>query len=242
LHAAWCLTKGNYPRFPTYLSFSPISLDDIETKLSEVVNWRYSLMMQHCISQLRLEVKYARQQGETYFKLPEDFQVFKTSPAIFPDILLNYTSYVFESALMGYQHLVERWFPKFLSGFQLASYLPVRLIGTVVPPDKESNVKVDYYWEPLPNGQSSCIDFHLSDQPSSQEDSRRQAVFEKQDFLRPGHRMNRQHKFFSQKPFSKFWLGNQPITELIYQWLWEDLMQLKWVKDRLSHADYPYWR
>lgn len=241
-HAAWCLTKGNYPKFSTDLTFSPISLDDIETKLSEVVNRHYSLMMQHCISQLKLEVKYARRQGKTYLKFPENFQIFKTSPAISPDILLNYTSYVFESALMGYQHLVERWFPKFVSNFQLASYLPVRLIGTVVPPDKERNVKVNYFWEPLPNGQSSCVEFHLSDQLSFQENSRRQAVFEKQDFLRPGHIMNHQYKSFSQNPFNRLWLGNQPVTELTYQWLWEDLMQLKWVKDRFNHASCPYWR
>jgi hypothetical protein len=241
-HAAWYLTKGKYPQFPTYLTFSPISLDEIETKLSEVIYSRHSLMIRHCISQLKLEVEYARQKGETYLKLPEAFQAFQASSAISPNILLNYTSYVFGSALMGYQQLVERWFPKFLSDFRLSSYLPVRLIGTVIPPDKESNVKVDYYWEPLRNGQNSCIDFHLSNQPSSQEDSRRQAVFEKQGILRPGHRMNQQYRSFSQQPFNKFWLGSQPITELTYQWLWEDLVQLKWVRDRLSYAGYPYWR
>ncbi|MBE9137462.1 hypothetical protein IQ254_09600 [Nodosilinea sp. LEGE 07088] len=241
-HAAWCLTKGNYPRFPAYVTFSPISLDDIENKLSEVVYRRYSLMMQHCISQLKLEVEYARQQGETYLKLPEDFRAFKIGSATSPDILLNYTSYVFGSALMGYQQIVERWFPKFLSDFRLASYLPVRLIGTVVHPGLEAKVKVDYYWEPLPNGQSSYIEFQLSDQPSSQESSRRQTVFRQQEILRPGHKMNQQHKFYSQHPFDKFWLGNQPITELTYQWLWEDLTQLKWVKDKFKNAGYPYWR
>jgi hypothetical protein len=241
-HAAWCLTKGNYPRFPTCLIFSPISLDDIESKLSEVVDWRYSLMMQHCINQLKLEVKHTRKKGETHLKLPETFQSFKTSSAISSAILLDYTNYVFENALIGYQQLVGRWFPKLSLDFRLASYLPVRLIGTLVPPDEEANVKVDYYWEPLPDRQNSYVDFCLANQPSSQEDSRRQAVFKQQDILRPGHRMNRQHKFFSQQPFSKSWLGNQPITELTYQWLWEDLTQLKWVKDRLSRAGYPYWR
>jgi len=241
-HAACALTRDNYLKRSNYFIFVPVSIQELENKLTELDNWRFSLMMQYCINQLRTEVECARQQGATHLQQPKAFQDFKTNFITSPEILLSYTAYVFEGALISYQQLIDRWFPNLASNFRLGSYLPAQLIGTVVPPDQDNKVKVDYYWKPLPKGQRSCVDFRLSDQTSSEDSPRYRAVLGQQELLRPGHEMNRQHRVCSWHPFSKHWLGGYPITELTYQWLWEDLAKTKWVKDTLSHAGYPYWR
>lgn len=241
-HAACALTRDNYLQHSFHYVFVPIALQEIETKLAELNDRRFSSMMQYCFNQLRLEVKHARQQGKTHLEQPKAFREFKTNSVTSPEILLAYTSYVFEEAFIGYQKLIERWFPNLASSFRLSSYLPTRLIGTVIPPAQENEVKVEYYWEPLPNGQKSCVDFKLASQLSSGNSSRCKAVFSQQEFLRPGSQMNQQHRACSWYPFSSNWLGNYPVTELTYQWLWEDLAQLKWTKKRFDNAGHPYWR
>ena len=242
-HAAWCLTKGNYPHFPPYLSFLPIPLDEIEAQLATVSDSHFSLMMQHCIHQLRIEVGHCREQGETHLKLPTAIQNFKIRSAISPDILLSYTAQVFDCALQGYQQLVSQWFAKFAPHLQLATYLPAKLIGWVIPPKNAADtVSVTWCWEPLLAGKQSCIDFQLSSQRPCDDDPRRQHALLQQQSLRPGHKMNGSSKFYSQNPFTKSWLGNYPVTELTYQWLWQDLSQIGWVKGGFEPAGNPYWR
>ncbi len=244
-HAACALTIEDYLRYSNYFVFAPIAIEAIEVKLAESIDSRFSLMMQHCINQLRVEIACAKQQDATHLQQIGAFRDFKRNSIASPEILLAYTTYVFEGALTGYQQIVDRWFSTLASNFRLGSYLPARLIGTVVPPAQENKVKVDYYWEPLPNGQRSCVDFKLGDQTSSEDSPRYQSVLCQQEILRPGHQMNRYHNVRTWHPFGKHWLGNNPITELTYQWLWEDLTRLKWIKDSFNHASpygCSYWR
>jgi len=244
-HAACALTRKDYLRYSNYFVFAPIAIEAIELKLAESIDARFSLMMQYCVNQLRVEIDFAKQYNATHLQQNGAFRDFKRHSNASPEILLAYTTYVFEGALTGYQQLVDRWFPNLVSNFRLGSYLPARLIGTVVPPDQENKVKVDYYWEPLPNGQRSCVDFKLDNQTSSEDSPRYQSVLGQQEILRPDHQMNRYHNVRTWHPFGKHWLGNNPITELTYQWLWEDLARLKWVKDSFSHASsygHSYWR
>ncbi|MBD2180295.1 hypothetical protein H6S82_11495 [Planktothrix sp. FACHB-1355] len=149
LEAAWHAALHLSKRHHSYAN--PIPLDEIEAHLSKVRNSCFSLMMQHCLNQLRIEVESCRAKGETYLSLPSSVQAFRTTQVLSPELLLAYTADIYQGAIEGYQQLVNTLFPKFLPKLQLASILPARLVGVVVPPHQGSDsVSISWYWERLP--------------------------------------------------------------------------------------------
>jgi hypothetical protein len=39
---------------------------------------------------------------------------------------------------------------------------------------------------------------------------------------------------------TKFWLGPNPVTELAYEFLWEDFKRMGWVNSSLGGSGFPY--
>jgi hypothetical protein len=106
-HAALHLTKRHH----SYAN--PIPLDEIEAHLSKVRNSCFSLMMQHCLHQLRIEVESFCAKGQTYLSLPSSVQAFRTSQVLSPELLLAYTADIYQGAIEGYQQLVNTLFLNF---------------------------------------------------------------------------------------------------------------------------------
>lgn len=241
LEAAWhaALHLLKHHRFYS----NPIPLNSIEEPLSRARRELFSPMIKHCLNQLRIQIESLRERGQTYLSLPSSAQVFRNSQVLSPEILLAYTVDIYQGAIEGYQQLVNTLFSKFIPKLQLASILPAQLVGVVVPPKYSSDaVSVSWYWEPLHIGSHSRVDFKLSERSISSDDPRFRVASEQLSLLRPHAQMYLFLKRHTESTLTKNWHGNNPVTELVYQWLWEDLKNISWVKGELGHAGYPYWR
>ena len=259
--AAWSLMMGNFPKHrASFIGFRPIHLKSIEAKLATFDDSSFSGIMWHCVKQLKIELEYSKKQGDTYFKLPPAIEQFKNNSGISPELSLAYATHVYGSALEEYQRLIEHWFPKFLSHFYLANFLPVRLRGWVIPPNNLTNeIGLALLWEPLPSGCQSSVDFKLSDSPPNYEAPDIQSLLRQQSFLRPRYTWSALMETYGHptcldidnmlgihactwKPFSRSWLGTCPITKLVYKWLWNDLVTINLIKGRLDDFSSGFWR
>lgn len=247
------LPQVNYPLKQLYQAASnlirhnaskwmPIPLDEIDARLSNTSKSSVSFRMRHALEQLEVEIEAVRNQGLSHLSLPACVQNFQSTSVYSPEILLAYSENIYREAVKGYEYLVNNWFPKFSSQLSLASILPAQLVGVVVPPKHASDlVSLGIYWEALPYGSLSDADFSLSDRQLTPDTPRYQTAVNKMRVLRPKGLLYPSFEVFSQTPLTARWLGECPVTELVYQWLWEDLKKMGWVKGELGNAGYPYW-
>jgi hypothetical protein len=241
LEAAW-YAASNLIR-GSASSWMPIPLDQIDARLVNTSKSSVSSRMRHALEQLELELETARQQGLSHLSLPGSVQNFRSTGVYSHEILLAYAENTYREAVKGYEYLVDRWFPKFAPQLPLASILPAQLVGVVVPPKHASDsISLGIYWETLPYGSPSSADFSLSDRHPVPDIPRYQTAVNQMRVLRPKGLLYPSFKTFSQTPLTPHWLGDCPITEMAYQWLWEDLKKMGWVKGDLGNAGYPYWR
>lgn len=239
IEAAWYAASKLMKRNAS--NWGAIPLDEIDVRLSNTSKSSVSFRMRHALQQLKVEV--ARSQGLFHLSLPAYVQNFRSTNVYSPEVLLVYAENIYRQAVKGYECLVNNWFPKFSSQLPLASILPAQLIGVVVPPKHASDsVSLGIYWEALPYGSQSDANFSLSDRQPAPDTSRYQTAITQMRVLRPKGLMYPSFKVFSQTPLTARWLGECPVTELVYQWLWEDLRKMGWVKGELGNAGYPYWR
>jgi hypothetical protein len=158
--------------------------------------------------------------------------------------LLAYAADIYKGSVAGYEQIVTTWFPRLVPKLPLAAIFPVRLVGVVVPPKPGSEeISIFQFWQPLPTNQSSGVDFSLSDRPISTDDSRWRAAQEQFRSLHPQTSLHPTMTVHSTSRLTSRWLGACPVTELVYQWLWNDLQKAGWVEEgRLEEAGNPYWR
>ena len=221
----------------------PIPLDQIAARLAITNKLSVSFRMRHALEQLEIKVETAQQQGLSHLSLPASIQNFRSTSVYSPEILLAYAETIYREAVKGYEYLVNKWFPKFASQLPLASILPAQIVGVVVPPKHASDsISLGIYWEPLPYGSPSGADFSLSDCQPTSDTVRYQTAMNQMRTLRPKSLLYPSFKVFLQTPLTARWLSESPVTELVYQWLWEDLKKVGWVKGELGDASYPYWR
>ncbi|MEA5554618.1 NB-ARC domain-containing protein [Anabaena cylindrica UHCC 0172] len=234
LEAAWYaaiyLTRKHLINSCSSKYYEPIALDEIENCLSKVNQNQFSSMRQHCLNQLRIEIEACSDKGQTHLSFSPYVQIYKISSNISHENLLNYTAYIFQQSIESYEQLVNSLFIKLVPKLKLASILPARLVGYIVPPKNYADsISMSWHWESLSKNQKSYVDFKLIENESSLPFSFPQTALFPQRFKRT--------------PFTRFtWLGTNPVTERVYQWLWEDLKKIGWVKgDRLNNAGFPYW-
>ncbi|MBD2692004.1 caspase family protein [Anabaena catenula FACHB-362] len=232
-HAAIYLTRkhliNSYPYRNEY--YDPIALDEIENCLSKVNQNQFSSMNKHYLNQLRIEIEACSDKGQTHLIFSPSIQVYKSRSNISDEILLNYTTEIFQQSIESYEQLVNSLFIKFVPKLKLASILPARLVGYIVPPKNSADsISMSWHWESLSKNQKSYVDFKLIENESSLPSSFSQTALFPQGL--------------KETPFHRFtWLGTNPVTERVYQWLWEDFKKIGWVKgDRLNNAGFPYWR
>lgn len=240
--AAWYVVS-NMIKGSAVLSWIPIPLDQITARLANTNKSSVSFRMRHALEQLEIEIQTARQQGLSHLSLPTSIQNFRSTSIYSPEILLAYAETIYREAVKGYEYLVNKWFPRFAPQLPLASILPAQIVGVVVPPKHTSDsISLGIYWEALPYESSSGADFSLSDRHPAPDTVRYQTAMNGMRTLRPKSLLYPSFKVFSQTPLTARWLGECPVTELVYQWLWEDLKKVGWVKGELGNAGYPYWR
>jgi hypothetical protein len=240
LEAAWFGALSISQRHQNY-SY-PISLSEIEAILSRIEDSHFPPLLQHCLRQLRIEIEAAHTKEQTHLCLPDSFIAFRNNKSISEQTLLNYATEVYWGAFEGYQQLVNALSPKFLPKLPLASILPARLVGVVVPPSsRSSSVKWSWYWEPLAEDSHSEAKFKLSDCPLTGDEPDVRTALEKIQSLYPKWWKDFSLKTKLASPIPRFWLGTNPVTKLAYQWLWDDLKRVAWVSGELDASDVAYW-
>ncbi|MDB9312086.1 NB-ARC domain-containing protein [Spirulina sp. CS-785/01] len=230
-----------------YLHYTtPIYLDEIENKLAQINMFQFSVMKQHCLNQLKTEVSNLRRKGQNHLKLPAAVENFRKTNYPSSQVLLEYIIDIYKNAIYDYENLVNDLFSPLLPQLQLASILPARLVGTVVLPKHRSDaIHFSWTWVPLPSDRQSYVDFKLGDTPLDIQDSRFNGIIQnsKLNLIYRMYPVYPRIGSFDQTPFTKGWLGTFPVTNLVYQWLWNDLKVINWVRDeRLDDMGYPCWR
>ena len=242
LEAAWYAAlyltrRRNHYSQPNPHYSIPISLDEIEASLSKAKNSNYPAMIQYCLGELRIQVEKFRSQGEAYLSLPSTFRAFKESNFVSPQILLEYTADVYQKAVDAYQELVNSWFSYLVPELQLASILPAKIVGVVIPPKhKSDSASVSWSWVPLPQSSKNTVDFQLSNSALSIDDSRFPDLPKKTLHFQGLNQPIYPYIWSMGLSFGKSWLGSHPVTEMVYQWLWQDLKKIGWVKGELERS------
>ena len=240
LEAAWYAAAHLLNRDP--FSATPILLDALAEPLSRAKSGM-SPRMQHCYKQLQIEIEAARHRGETHLYFPQSVQRFRWGDWS-PEVLLAYATDIHQGAVAGYEQIVTTWLTRLSPKLPLASIFPAQLVGLVVPPKPGSDeISLIQFWQPLPINQPSGVNFRLGDHPISAGDFRWQGTPEQFRALRPQTSMYPSTTHHPMSSLSAGWLGVCPVTELVYQWLWNDLHKAGWVKaEGLENAGHPYWR
>lgn len=158
--------------------------------------------------------------------------------------ILVRTQAVYKGALEIYQHLVQTWFSKLSPRFNKYALFPARLVGIVTPPSadpEQSDIGpvMDYYFEPLPDGEQAFVDIKLIGE--SEERLRSRMV--EQEFFQ-----EQRERLINLRPKASNWISLttsstsisdvfsqvRPATEIAYEWLWEDLKRVAWVDGNLG--------
>ena len=239
LEAAWfvalSITKSEY------YHYYPIVLSELSPILERIRDDKYSPIRQHCLRQLRIEVDAFDSRGETHLSLPPSFLAFHNNDSIDSETLRLYTEDVYRGALIGYKQLIETLYPQFIPKLPLASLFPVRLVGVIVLPNSGSDlIQWSYYWQPLSSDLKSEVGFSIKKELKGNELAIQNA-FKQVQAIYPEWRWHHFFKYGAQT-ISRNWLGENPVTKLSYQWLWEDLQRIGWLEWTSNQDNSLYWR
>jgi hypothetical protein len=134
-----------------------------------------------------------------------------------PETLLARVQIIFEGALEGYRRFVEEYFRQFAPHMQIAATLPARLTGTLILSHIDTRIDrtpyVAWHLDPLPPGSKNEVQIDIG-----KERAAREHMLEAAGWIS-----------FPQYADSEFF-GKTPATELAYEWLWDGLRRVSWVK------------
>jgi len=234
LEAAWHMATRLTKRNP--LDASPISLQVLEECVSKVTKSQFDLVRQHCLHQLLIEIEHCRLQGYSYLSLPLSVINFRNEQILTEEILRAYTEDIYNGAIQGYNQITQKYFPKFLHKLKTASTLPANIVGVVIPPSSQnSEVRITWGWQVLPQGSQSKAEFKVSDQtddPSNVDFY--QELYERVKILRPNVVVHTELLSVSENCLTTAWQGINPVTTLVYDWLWQDLQAISLVTGSLN--------
>jgi hypothetical protein len=134
----------------------------------------------------------------------------------FPGTLLARVQFVLEGALDGYRRFVQEYFGQLAPHMQIAATFPARLAGTLILSHVDSSMDrtpyVTWHLDPLPPGSENEVQINIGRERAASDH-----MFEAAGRISP------------QYADSEFF-GKMPATELAYEWLWDDLRHVSWVK------------
>ncbi len=131
------------------------------------------------LDQLQIEVNRLREAGETELHAPwpgPDRDYFRNPGWVWDpysdEQILTRAEAIYMGALEGYQQCVNTWFPKLAPRLRVATTLPARLVGMVVPPGPgkgpfSPGPSIHWTLVPLPHGSQDVTDFQLSEEDTA---------------------------------------------------------------------------
>ncbi len=238
-HAAIFLTQ----RYSQCIVLTPIPLQEIENLINQVDT--YSSLLSRGVDPLRLnqlilEVKCLRDVNEKYLFYPW-MKRFSDDPQ---DLLIHATT-IYKTAIDEYQKIIHLWFSKFIPWLETANRFPACIKG-VLPTDQAEKYGygLSWYWDILPVGSQNAVDLKLSNSPLDRTDSDIQETLRKTKLLRPELYARRSKTMMISRSGDYTMFNWTPVTDLVYQWLWQDLKTINWVEGQLDgyglFASSPY--
>ncbi|MBD2181861.1 hypothetical protein H6S82_00135 [Planktothrix sp. FACHB-1355] len=227
---------------------NPIPFNEIEKCISSLP-WNIfhsrmnEQMRRHYLNQLTTEVNRLREIGEAELRPPWPgpdcrFKGGWIWESYSQQQILARAKAVYAGAIEGYQQLVSTWFPKFAPHLATAVTLPARLVGVIVLPKPDDELKgilgLEWYFEALPYEQQSYVDFRIGEDGHFMGDSSLHSRLDK--------------RLLSLRPEAARWIRTSihsaildvfkptSATELAYKWLWDDLKRVSWVDGLLGNA------
>lgn len=237
LEAAWHGASNIIER--DYCDSNRISLNEIENRLREIEEISCAPMMHHCLEQLWIEMKATYAKGLTHLSLPNSFQLFRSNDIHTYEELLAYAKDVHIGALEGYLKLVDTLSP-LIPKLKYVSILPARLVGVLVLSDDSDFISIIRYWEPLPANSQNEVQFTLSQHSYAGDYASMEPTAKQWMALRPEWLWCFTVKKMEVPQLTKSWLGANPVTELAYEFLWEDFTRMGWVNSSLGNSGFPY--
>ena len=216
------------------LHYSPIPLAEIEQCLDKFDRvFREEILGigvdQHLFDLLvmeidRLHIEEKKELSSPWFSIKQ----------LSPEQILVQARDIYTEAIETYQKIVTQWFPNFSDSLQTMALLPAQIAGVVIPPSlNRSPAGVSWYWNPLPPGSLSKVDFVLGDRPRSGEENCFSLAFKQLYYQRP-QVLERSGKRMTVHTIDPTIFCLRPVTELVYNWLWNDLKRIFWVKGELK--------
>lgn len=232
-HAASIIAKRDF------WDLAPIPINLITNSSFDISLLKYHPMLYFCFQQLEIETKSAKLKGRDYLELPKSFQSFRRNEHHSLKSLVSYATDAYLGALDGYL-LLHNSIMSIFPSIELISILPARLIVVIILTDNPNEVIVSRCWELLPHNGKNEVNVLTKYNELSFEDLIIQNAFQSWQKYRP--KMLHQFNLITNKvsPFTHMWLGQNPITSLAYELLWEDFKRLGWVDSNLGGAGFPY--
>ncbi|WP_072621299.1 ATP-binding protein [Spirulina major] len=246
--SAWCaamyLCRGNHFNwfsFRKYVQEIPIS--DIKNSLESINSQRFSIPMKYCIENLK---NYTQMDKIDCLNLPKEISRFRERN--FPDkyTILNYVNYVYGEALKSYNRIVSELFSGFSTELLDNSIFSCNLVGIIVPPKtQKDSIEIKYYVEINNTCSYPTANFSLSEDGEFEDKPRYEAARKAYSYSRVKKSLSGFSYSQKQTPFSTSWLGNYPITGLVYKWLIDELSKSNWIQPHKTnlqkYASFPCW-
>lgn len=153
-----------------------------------------------------------------------------------PEQIKTYAEYVYLEALNGYQYTVKTWFPKFADRLKLSVLMPVHLVGSLAFSNSDDELSLYSHFEVLPYGESNKVSFSIMEESQARKEFLNLDICERVDNQRHSLRFGKVsiigNTAFQHSRLDIF--KSTSATELVYNWLWDDLKRVSWVKGSLG--------
>jgi len=233
-------------RFNSYHD-EPVSIEEIEKRtsgLSDDCGFSTALgrRVEHPLRPLRAEIARLSSLGESVIRPPwpgpdRDMsdESIRTFAELFSDEqLLRHVTQVYEAVMETYLALCEG--PLVRLAPHLSTYLmmPARLVGKLKIPSHTDEgwlrqPSLQWYLEPLPAGSTNDVDIRIG--PESPTPEQFPGVLEAVRLLRP-ESADRISVHFTGELLDMTTAA--PLMQVAYEWLWNDLRRIRWVKGTFS--------
>jgi len=146
--------------------------------------------------------------------------------------ILEKTTFIYESAMKEYLRLIDKWFPLIKENLSLYNLLPAKLNGDISISRQngfQGGPMLDWYFEILPKGKDSYVNFKLVNVKSGRDMSRdnySQILRE----LRSKRREKSEWIHFSRGSRILDIFGDKLVTNLVFEWLESDLKNIGLIK------------
>lgn len=239
-----CSRNNSYRYFSPHLA---VPLDILESVLGEfaptISSFSFSgkTIYREDLNYLAIKAAELRASGRTHlappWTVPEPYSV-EAFPwrCYTPEQIRTYAEYVYLEALNGYQHTVSTWFPKFADRLKLSVLIPVHLVGAIAYSESDHEPSLYWYFEALPHGESNRVSFSITEESLARTEFFDAGIRERVDNQRHALRPHKMHLIGNTTFYHSGLHLFEPTaaTELVYNWLWDDLKQVSWVNGFLG--------